>query len=118
MNHRQNQTIGTGTYRVRFAAHCGLGAYDIATGCDRRTAIRELVALARRRRATGHPTDHVITTGGLPTYEFSEPDDCALIPDSAGLAWIEEETARAVACGDCGELVRIGETCGCHEEED
>lgn len=111
-------TIETGTYRVRFAAHSGLGAYDVAEGLTRSEAVRAIVRLARSRKASGHPTGHTISRRGLPQYEFSEPADCVLIPDTAGIAWVEAETRPAVECWDCGCPVAIGDSCSCQDPID
>jgi hypothetical protein len=91
-------------------AYCGM-AYDIDTGLDRSQAIRAIVRLARRRRKTGHEVTHTIGRTGLPEYEFSEPEGCALIPDTAGQAAVVAETRPAVECFECGDLVAIGEAC-------
>lgn len=112
---RTKHTIETGTYRVRFAAHSGLGAYDVAEGLDRSQAVRAIVRFARRRKATGHPIAHSLTRRGLPEYDISEPDDCAMIPDTAGIAWVEPEVRPAYECFECGDLVAVGDSCSCSE---
>ena len=89
-----------------------------ATGLDRRAAVRAIVRLARRRRRTGHDVTHTIGKGGLPSYEFGEPADCALIPDTAGTAAVIEERQAAWECAECGTCVRMGQGCTCQEPID
>ena len=122
---RARHTLPAGTFRIVMYAYCGM-SYNVDEGLDRRSAIRAIVRLARRRRKTGHEVTHTIGAGGLPEYEFSEPADCALIPDTAGTAAIVEERTPAYECAECGDILPIGTACECQyadpgypaEEED
>jgi hypothetical protein len=111
---RHTSTLPTGTYRVRFSAYCGL-SYEMGEQLSRDEARDTIARLLRRRRRTGHPVS-ILESGT--EYEIGEPEDCALIPDTAGLAWIEPETAPAFDCYHCGFPVLLGESCDCQNQND
>ena len=111
---RHKHTLPAGTFRVVMYAYCGM-SYDVATGLDRRSAMVAIGRLAARRIRSGHPTTRTFGAGGLPEYEFSEPEDCALIPDTAGTAAIVEETVPAWECAECGDILPIGTSCTCQD---
>jgi hypothetical protein len=88
-------------------AYCGM-AYDVADGLTRTEAIARLGRLAASRKRTGH----VVTfEPPFTDAEFGEPEDCALIPDTAGTAHVVEEQVPAWQCDVCGCLVKVGEPC-------
>lgn len=107
------------TYRVRFAAHCGMG-YTIADELTYRDAVKRAAAFARKRFAQGYPVstrrpqDPVEDNGWC--LEISEPDDAAMVPDDAGYITVEQEWVRGRECWACGSPVRVDEPC-CESDE-
>lgn len=106
---RTRHTLPADTYRVRFSAYCGMG-YDIETGLTLADAHRTMARLLRRRRRTGHPVT-VLKVGR--EYECGEPDGCAMVPDTAGIASIDRETVPAWECFECGDILPEGVPCEC-----
>jgi hypothetical protein len=97
-------------YKVRMRAFCGM-SYDL---CETQDTEAEALAVAvrflRRKRRQGYA--FAVLTPGC-EWELGEPEDCAMVPDDAGIVAIVEVVARSVACYECGSDVRIGETCDC-----
>src|SRR5262245_31165002 len=104
---RARHSLPAGTFRVVMYAYCGM-SYDVDPGLDRGQAIARIGQLAERRRKTGHDVTQTIGAGGLPEYEFGEPADCALVPDTAGTAAIVEERTPAYECAECGDVLPLG----------
>jgi hypothetical protein len=104
-------TLPTETYRVRFHAYCGM-SYDIAEGETLPGARRQLARLLRRRRATGHSL--TVLMPGV-EYEVGEPEDCALVPDTAGTVTLQRERMPAWECWQCGDILPMGVACSCSE---
>lgn len=69
-------------YRVMFYAYCGMshmvGGYEYPLGEARELAAR----IIRKRRKSGHP---VWTLNKGTKWEVGEPEDCPMVPDSAGI---------------------------------
>lgn len=114
---RHKHTLPAGTFRVVMYAYCGM-AIPIADGLDRRSAMVAIGRLAARRIRSGHPTVRTFGAHGLPEYEFSEPEGCAMIPDTAGTACVEEERTPAWECFECGDILPIGTSCTCQDPID
>jgi len=72
-------------YRLKFAAHSGLGAYEVEEGDLAECRVAAAKLLRRRRRQ-----DHPCTTLKIgQEWEVSEPEDCLMVPDTAGILWME-----------------------------
>lgn len=103
-------------YRLRFHSYCGLsGIPEDFAECEsydadaRRDARRECAQRLRDARATGVPVA-IVERGA--EWEVSEPDDCALIPDSAGLLTLTRTTWECRECGcEHGNREAAGECC-------
>ena len=75
------------SYRVRFAAHCGMKTID-ETFHDRGDARDFASRVLKRRRADDHP----ISTLEIGTdWEVEEPEGCMMVPDTAGRLFITTE---------------------------
>jgi hypothetical protein len=75
------------SYRVRFAAHCGMKTID-TKDLEKDEARRLAASILRRRRNDDHP----ISTLEIGTeWEVEEPDGCCMVPDTAGMLFITEE---------------------------
>jgi hypothetical protein len=73
-------------HRLKFAAHSGLGAYEVEEGELAECRLAAAKLLRRRRRQ-----DHPCTTLKIGReWEISEPEDCLMVPDTAGILWLVE----------------------------
>lgn len=83
---------------VKFYSYSGLSGLPHEYQDDELGDARAYVARRlRKARKSGH---HVITLQRGKQWEICEPDDCALIPDSAGVLTMRQ--AHAYECRECG----------------
>jgi hypothetical protein len=77
------------TYRVTFHTYSGFRSLDETF--DSRQEARDFCAtMLRRRRDTGH----YCTALDWGEWEAQEPEDCALVPDTAGYLTLDPREAR------------------------
>ena len=83
-------------YHVHFAAHSGITWEQ--DGGDELAEARAIAAqIIRAARSDGQRVDKLRRH----EWELCEPDDCALIPDTAGILWIY---ADQFECRECGQV--------------
>ena len=75
------------TYTLKFHAFCGMTTLDETTG-DRTDARKMAADLIRRRRHGDHPV-RLLEKGA--SWEVQEPEDCMMVPDTAGILRLHEE---------------------------
>lgn len=84
-------------YILKFAAFSGL-SYECARGD--RDEVRDYAArLIRLRRKRGHVVTCNVRRGDARLYEIGEPEGCALVPDTAGMLYLQ--THFAYRCPEC-----------------
>lgn len=90
-------------YTVRFFSHCGMAGLP-ETFAEESSDIGEAQRDARayvadRLRAARASGVYVSTVETGAEWEIHEPEDCAMVPDSAGLLTL---TRRTWECRECG----------------
>ena len=92
-------------YVVKFAAHSGI-SFDHGEFDTRAEALEKVKQLNKRARKTGHE----VVKLAKGEWEHCEPDDCAMVPDTAGILFIDEEYGPL--CEECEtELEEDGRCC-------
>lgn len=101
--------------RVTFYAYCGM-SIPIDAGLDEEDARTLAARVLRRRRATGHPVSKLkpADSDEMGRWEAGEPEDCALVPDTAGILVLEKEPSDPMPCGHAGTSYDRREL-GCRE---
>lgn len=91
--------MGKTIYVLKFAAFSGL-SYECALG-DLQECRGYAARLIRLRRRRGHlVTCNHARSRGSREWEISEPEGCALVPDTAGMLYLQ--TRFAYHCPECG----------------
>ena len=81
-------------WRVRFTGHCGMVLEDetFESWEDAREEAKKIMA---NRESTGHAIDQIRgddSEGAECSWEIGEPDDSAMVPDTAGILSLIDET--------------------------
>lgn len=97
---------------LKFAAYCGMTT--IQEHGDLADMRREVAKILKRRRKTEHPV-YVSEPGR--EWEVSEPDDCAMIPDTAGILRLTELADNQEPYEDGNGMLRVREVAEEEEEE-
>jgi hypothetical protein len=74
------------SYHLKFNAHCGMRTID-EEFVSREEGREKAAGILRRRRDSGHQ----VSTIDKGTYwECGEPEDCMMVPDTAGMLTLAE----------------------------
>lgn len=109
---KTRHTLPADTWQVTMYAHCGMKV-PIADGLSELDALERVLRYVDRRVKRGYEATEL----GPGRFELTEPEDSMLVPDDAGIIAAERDTVPAWECRECGDIVPIGSSCTCIDEE-
>ena len=101
-------------YKLKFASYCGM--VSELTETDDLAEIRaDAARILRRAHREGEP---VTTLERGERWEFLEPDDCGMVPDTCGELYVAHYTFPCRECGYEHETRDAASECCAYEPEE